>query len=393
MKVSRFLLTATACGGLLAGSLHFAQPTGWFSPPSAAAVVEVRVVPRFAPTAASVRQTILSETFLNSAWHRFHDVGTSVAEPTDAETPEAAAERQAQLRHWRERLDVEIEPHFVDDQRQIRIRCAAGDDIASAGELVQFLASHYAGELAAARWYDAVDRLRISQQQYKTSGDELLTIIHQAVAANKSAVLQMPPAGSGSIRMVAASDDEASAPRLIAPNNDAGPTVDVPTQVIAAPLPAKKVPFVSDVIVERKKEVGVDTTRLNQAERQFLTAGGSMERLLAEMLAPQSAEFPVVATAIEGRHLGHVQGFWYAVSALAGLGVAAVAEWLRTRNAAGMSATSGTAPAHALSRHLEPEAAAATVELPPAPAVIRTPEEATRAVRAPLIGVVRRHAG
>lgn len=118
-----------------------------------------------------------------------------------------------------------------------------------------------------------------------------------------------------------------------------------------------------------------------------------MERQLTEMLAPQSAEFPVVATEIAGRHLGHVQGFWYAVAALAGLIVAAGAEWLRAKNAASGNATIGAAPAHPLSRNLEPEAAAATVELPPPPAVIRTPEDAARAVRAPLIGVVRRHAG
>ncbi len=46
MKVSQLLLTATTCGGLLAGLLHFAQPTDWFAPPSATAVVEVRVVDR-----------------------------------------------------------------------------------------------------------------------------------------------------------------------------------------------------------------------------------------------------------------------------------------------------------------------------------------------------------
>ena len=391
MKVSRFLLTATACGGLLAGILHFAQPTSWFTSPSATAVVEVRVVPRFAPTAASVRQTILSESFLNSAWNRFRNIGTSVAEPTDAEAPEVAVERQAHLTQWRTQLDVEIEPHFVDDQRQIRISCAAGDDIVSAGELVQFLATRYAGELAAARWYDAVDRLRVSQQQYKTSGDELLAIVHQAVAANKSAVLRMPSADSDAIRTVASSDDEAGAPRLIAPNNDAGPTFDAPIQ-IAAPPAAKKVPFVSDVIVERKKDVGVDTARLGLAERQFLTAGGSMERELSAMLTPQSAEFPVVATAIEGRHFGHVQGFWYAVAALAGLTVAAIVEWLRARNA-GIQVMNEAALVNPLSRYVEPAAATATVELPAAPSFIRTPEDAVRAVRAPLIGVVRRPSG
>ena len=391
MKVSRFLLTATACGGLLAGIFHFAQPSGWFTPPSATAVVEVCVVPRFAPTAASVRQTILSDTFLNSAWNRFRNIGTSVAEPTDAEAPEVAVDRQAQLTHWRTQLDVEIEPHFVDDRRQIRISCAVGDNIVSAGELVQFLATRYAGELAAARWYDAVDRLRVSQQQYKTSGDELLAIVHQAVAVNKSAVLRMPSADSTSIRTVAASADEADAPRLIAPNNDAGPTIDVPMP-IASPPAAQKVPFVSDVVVERKKDVGIDSARLSQAERQFLTAGGSMERELSAMLTPQSAEFPVVATAIEGRHFAHVQGFWYVVAALAGLTVAAVVEMLRARNN-GVHMMNKAALVNPLSRYVEPAATTETVELPPAPSVIRTPEDAVRAVRAPLIGVIRRPIG
>ncbi len=392
MKVSQFLLTATTCGGLLAGLLHFAQPTDWFAPSSATAVVEVRVVPRFAPTAASVRQSILSETFLNSAWHRFHDVGTSITEPTDAETPEAAAERQAQLKRWRERVDVEIEPHFVDDQRQIRIHCEAGDDVASAEDLVQFLAVRYAGELAATRWYDAVDRLRISQQQYKSSGDELLTIVHQAIAANKSAGTQPSTGATMEVRTVAAVSDDSGAPRLIAPNQDASPAFDARSSN-AGRTPVKAAPLVAQSPAEPTSIAGPATAKLVQAERQFLSAGGAMERQLTEMLAPQSAEFPVVATEIAGRHLGHVQGFWYAVAALAGLIVAAGAEWLRAKNASRGNATIGAAPAHPLSRNLEPEAAAATVELPPPPAVIRTPEDAARAVRAPLIGVVRRHAG
>ena len=390
MKVSRFLLTATACGALFAGILQFVQPSGWFAPPSATVVVEVRVVPRFAPTAASVRQTILSDTYLNSAWHRFHDVGTSVAEPTDAETPQAAAERLARLTLWRERLEVEIEPHFVDDQRQIRIRCAAGDDLASAGELAQYLAVRYAGELAATRWYDAVDRLRVSQQQYRMSGDQLLTIVHQAVAANKSADLRAPFADVKSIWTVASTVEEPIAPRLIAPNQDGEPAADAGSAATKSAA-IKQVPLLAEAPVERAKIAGLETAKLVQIERQFLTAGGEMERRLADMLAPQSAEFPVVATEIKGFHLGHVAGFWYAVAVVVGLAVAAVVERMRAKATNGIPAI--TAPANSPSRYVEPQTAAATVELPVMPAVIRTSEEAVQAVRAPLIGVVRRSAG
>ncbi|MBA4016957.1 MAG: hypothetical protein C0483_07210 [Pirellula sp.] len=392
MKVSRFLLTWAACGGLLAAAFHFAQPNAWFTPPTAAAVVEVRVVPRFAPTAATVRQAILSETYLNSAWHRFHNTGTTVAEPTDAETPEAASARQAQLEHWRARLDATIEPHFVDNQRQIRITCAAGDDVASAGELVQFLATRYAGELSAARWYDAVDRLRVTQQQYKTSGDELLAIVRQAAATNKSAALTMPSVDSNTVRQVAAAGNELGAPRLIGPSNEAALEIDTAPKAIV-PTPLRQIPLVAQSIVERAQAAGAETARLTQVERRFLTAGGAMERELAELLAPQSAEFPVVATEIVGLHFGHTPGFWYVVAALSGLLIAALAEFLLSKKAGGYGLPLNANPLSSLSRHVPPPVGNSTVELPAAPAVIHSPEDAARAVRAPLIGVVRRRVG
>ncbi|MBN8628518.1 MAG: hypothetical protein J0M17_23830, partial [Planctomycetes bacterium] len=55
MKISRFLLVAGAVTGLLAGTVYFLRPERWFGDAAVAAVVEVRVVPRFAPTAESVR--------------------------------------------------------------------------------------------------------------------------------------------------------------------------------------------------------------------------------------------------------------------------------------------------------------------------------------------------
>jgi hypothetical protein len=377
MKISRFLLVAGVVAGVLAGTVYFLRPDRWFGEAAVAAVVEVRVVPRFAPTEESVRRDIVSDAYLGAAWNRFRVVKPDeVADANDVLTADRYSERQAQVEAWRGQLEVSIEPNFTDDHRRIRIAHRGESQLATSGELVQFLAARYAGELSAARWYDAAEGLRTAQNQLQSATTALIDAAQGRRAANKSAVLQRTTMAN--IVRTAAVEEKATAPKLIAPN-----VVEIsgPTAIPTADATSKSVEGVTPTDATREAA----SAEFAQAELAVAAADAALRKQLDAVLAPQAAEFPVVIGEAVGQHVGQSASTWYFSAALIGLMAAAIVEAIKSR---------GTL---AISRHAnvveEAPLAPATTSVPStpsAPHIIQTPDDAAIAVKAPLVAVVRR---
>lgn len=377
MKISRFLLVAGAVTGLLAGTVYFLRPERWFGDAAVAAVVEVRVVPRFAPTAESVRNEILSDGFLGAAWNRFRVIRPGeVADANDVLTADRYSERQAQVEAWRGQLEVSIEPNFTDDHRRIQVVHRGESQLATAGELVQFLAARYAGELSAVRWYDAAEGLRTAQNQLQAATAALVDAAQGRRAANKSAAL--PFARNTNVVRTAAIEAEAAAPKLIAPNvvEISGPTA-IPTADAISESAGGATPS------DANREAA--SAEFAQAELAVAAADAALRKQLDAVLAPQAAEFPVVIGEVVDQHIGQSASTWYFSAAIIGLLAAAIIEAIKSRGTLAISRH-----ANVLEEATVAPATTPVASTPSAPHIIQTPDDAAIAVKAPLVAVVRR---
>ncbi|MGC3969921.1 MAG: hypothetical protein QM775_22120 [Pirellulales bacterium] len=175
----------------------------------------------------------------------------------------------------------------------------------------------------------------------------------------------------------AATDDFADVPRLIGPSivEASGPAALPVAQPLAEPQP-----------VAESSSVVKPTAQFVEAELAVTAAEAAMRRQLDEVLAPQSAEFPVVASAVEGLHFGQFAAAWYGAAALIGLLAAVLVEAFARDSRA---STAGAANDVVEGTANEKGTASATSEAPPS-RIIQTGDDAAMAVKAPLVAVVRR---
>lgn len=361
-RLARFLLVALLASLAAWAVVDTIAPELMYGSGEAAAEVSLRVVPRLTPTADSVRRRVLTTEQLRDVVARLKQSSPSII-PAEA-NDEIIFER------WRRLLAVEV--RAGSDAQHIRVRFLAptAGRVRESSALVETIAAQYAGELAAERWYAAVDRLRAAEQisdaacddliaqirglapparaawinstqlgaveatrSYETAAQpadrELLRLIRvraqllenlqpahpqvQAVDARLNA-LQLAGAGTHIRRM--SGEEELSLPNfpsLVSPS-EAAPLKTAPT----APSVADAVSLPTDDLIRRWQE-----------------ARAGVQSCLDDLLTPASAEFPVVSTVVSGLQLWGLRNFWRLAAVMLGfvVGLIAVTPWRKSSSA------------------------------------------------------------
>ena len=393
-RLTRFLLVALLASLAAWAVVDTTAPELLYGSGEAAAEVSLRVVPRLTPTADSVRRRVLSTEQLRDVVARLKQASPSIIL--------AEANEEIIFERWRRLLAVEV--RAGSDAQHIRVRFLAptAGRVRESSALVETIAAQYAGQLAAERWYEAVDRLRAAEQisdaacddliaqiqglapparaallnsthfetvdearSYATAAQsvdrELLRLIRvraqllenlqpahpqvQAVDARLNA-LQLAGAGTHIRRM--SGEGELSLPNF--------PSLVAPSE--AAPLKsAVAAPSVAD-------EVSLPTAELI---RRWQEARAGVQSCLDDLLAPASAEFPVVSTVVSGLQLWELRNFWRLAAVMLGLivGLIAVTPWRKSSSAVAPSLPIESAPS-------EPIASAKPVAAPIRSAVAKT---------------------
>jgi len=134
------------------------------------AEIQIRVVPKFAPTTEALERRILSGGFLQGAWDDINHESSTGARRTPS------AERDADFKLWRSRLHIELDGEAIDEYRFVRVIWSGLDDLSVGAAVVESLAQQYADEISADRWYDSVDRLRAKVKAVESASGSASTL-------------------------------------------------------------------------------------------------------------------------------------------------------------------------------------------------------------------------
>jgi hypothetical protein len=326
-------------------------PERRFGKPTIAADVEVRVVPRLAPSAAAVRRQALSSESLAAVARRLNVAQSASAAPDEVTVTSA-------IGLWRRQLAVEVHELGDAERRRVRFVAEGSESTAELTALVEAVAAQYAGDLSAERWYEAVDRLRSAEQQVDTAVAELLAAVERRVAKPTNAAGREGPqlfstAAEPSVGLereiarliemravmleslqpahpqVAALDARLNGLRVAAANvapirRMAGEAELPPTGPIGEAAPAAPA------------DVGIEQRAVEAAIQKLQAARGDVRIQMDAMLDPSAAEFPVLTTVVTGTNVWNTRPFWYAAICLPALllGIAAGWPWRRSSAAA-----------------------------------------------------------
>lgn len=317
---SRFLAVLFVLSAVVAAAIEGLAPHRRFGRPAIAADVEVRVVPRMMPTAETARRRVLSTENLTTVYHRAVD---SPEPDTDS-----ADLIDKKMREWRRLLAVEVRPSADRERCRIRIVADGAERPVEGARLVEAIAAQYAGDIAAERWYEAVDRLRAAESAVDTAVRQLIRLVDGR---------DLPPSPNVSF----------SHPRLMAP--DDGPTAELEHEIvrlmqIRASLLDTLQPAHPQVAALDARLATLKTAQVNgspirrmsaeedlnlnppqtaaEAAARVERARTALQIAMEAMLDPAAAEFPVVSTAVTGLNVWSTKPFWYAVGSLPCFGLA-----------------------------------------------------------------------
>ncbi|MCE9604217.1 MAG: hypothetical protein K8U03_04855 [Planctomycetia bacterium] len=358
MRWVRFVALGCALAGFGVAVVCVVRPEERFRPAETVAEVQFRVVPKFAPTAESLRRHLLSTDSLSLVWKELRR--------NSAET--ADSERESDIVEWRRRLRVEIDTEQIGDRRSVRIVWPGTDDAELGAKIVDALARHYADEISAERWYGSVDRLRTKVNDLDSAVKDVLGSARQQVLRQDSISTLAEPIeprhGLGRIETLASGRYEALLARrarlaatmqpehpelqsldteLAAISTTRGPE---PTIVLAA---AAESPDESDAsapqLIAPNAPAPVTTRKKNgnggsspgakpspskdEAVRRLEASRRELQTQMDAMLLPREAEFPVIVVNQVGMHVGHLRPIWYAGVGMLSLVVAAACSFSR----------------------------------------------------------------
>jgi len=358
MPIRRFAWYGVPLITLAVVGVALVEPERRLAQPNVAAVVEMRVVPRFAPTLDSVRSQVLGGAALESVWPRMRLA--EGAAPSAAEL----IDRDAELATWRTHLDVETDNHFDDDRRRIVVRWIGAAATAEAATIVESLAMRYAGEISAEQADDQIEKVRRADANVASAARELLQLGDE----ERSAANSKREPWYTTVVVAGEQDIEGAAPEplLIDPHAGVSTTESAARETVA----------VAAVDPVRRAEV------VRQMERSLVQLRAAVDGLpLAK-----HAEFPVVATNVEGLHLAHRRSVWYAGSTAVAAAVALLLTVLtekRNRNWRISDDAESTTEA-------ADQTMTITAPFAVEPAYLCSADEIERAVKAPVLTVVRR---
>jgi len=357
MQLRRFAWYAVPLIVLAAVGVTLVQPERRLAQPDVVAVVEMRVVPRFAPTLESVRSQVLGAAALESVWSRLRL-------PDDVEpTNEELTSRTAELTKWRKHLVVELDNNVSDDRRRVIVRWIGAAATAEAATIVDSLALHYAGDLARNQKDDQVERVRRAEISVESAARELIQLSDETRAAARSV------SGPWFSTVVVAGErdieNDPPAPLLIAPQLNAAPAS-------------------SEAVRESVDVAAVDPAARDGAVRHLEQTLTALRSAVDDLSSARHVDFPVVATGVEGLHLAHHRSIWYVGATAAATAVAMLLASL-TRKPLELG---GIATVDNLDE--PPWESAKSIGPSDEPAYLRSAEEIERVVRAPLFAVVRR---
>ena len=356
MHLRRFAWYAVPLTVLAVVGVALIEPERRLAQPDVTALVEMQVVPRFAPTLESVRSQVLGPAPLDSVWSRLRL--SERVEPTK----EQLAARSAELAEWRNHLVVELDNNFPDDRRRVIVRWIGAAATAEAATIVNSLALHFAGELAKNQKNDRVERVRRAELSVETAAREVIQLSDEA----RAAVRGLSPPWYSTVVVAGEQDivDAPPAPLLIAPQLNSTP---------ADPEAAR----------EALDIAAVDPAARDGAVRHLEHSLSDLRSAVEDLAVARHAEFPVVATEVDGLHLAHHRSIWYVGSTAAALSVALLFIFL-TRKPPESSRIAVVDDRQASTA--EP---ADTVVLSDEPARLRSAEEIEHIVRAPVFAVIR----
>ena len=293
------------------------------------AEVQIRVVPKLAPTPEVLERRIFSNDALVDVWN---EVGSD--DEVAVGTSKNNVARETELTRWRSRLRIELGGEQSDDRRTVRVIWSGLDDLPLGTSVVELLAERYADDLSADRWYGSIDRLRtkikgveIATKQLLNSGrspDRIGPGVTESAphrfpdgnryrellarrAALASTMQPDHPELQAAEAALEAAERAFSTPAVVvltsaASEAEAGP--DAPRLI--APNTANSLPQ-----GESPKPIVVTAGQINVAGKRLEAALVDLQTQMDDILLPREAEFPVVTLDRVGMHVGHLRSFWY----------------------------------------------------------------------------------
>jgi hypothetical protein len=325
----RFVAVAAACAVLGWILVEFVQPERRFEVVDTVAEIQIRVVPKLAPTPETLERRILSNEALVATWN---EIRSDVAGQTSSSSKSSA--RESELARWRSRLRIELDGEPSDDRRSVRVIWSGLDDLALGTSVVELLAERYADDLSADRWYGSIDRLRTKIKGVEIAASQLLKsartpeqigsgvsasgsqpypddLRYRDLLARRAALAATMQTDHPELQAAEAAVEEAE-------RSFASPPVVVLTSALDGPEAAPIAPRLIAPNSATSLPPSGSRSSATPPVGNFAIAGDRLEKALAELqtqmddvLLPREAEFPVVTLDRVGLHVGHLRPFWY----------------------------------------------------------------------------------
>jgi hypothetical protein len=397
---ARFIAVALVLVAVGIASVDALRPEFRFQAIETVAEIQIRVVPKLAPTSEALEKRILGAEYLTAVWKD--------SLPDDADS--SSEVRDAELAEWRSRLRVILGEETIGSSRSIRVVWSGLDDMELGALVVESLARRYADEVSADRWYGSVDRLRAKVKAVERSTQDLLDVARRTSEQNRavSALDSEPESAPQPITKVTQADLLSAAiplgagrqnpvddryrelvdrrARLVAtmqpnhpelqaveaalaataaelrraptvvltgattaePDANEGPSLLIAPETanpMAGPVPKKMIPAIPKKRIASQVSASPD---LDEATRRVNAASRELQSQMDDMLLPREAEFPVVTLDRIGLRIWHLRPIWYAGVALLSVLLAAAisitkrAEVPRASQAASVASSGAT---------------------------------------------------
>jgi hypothetical protein len=368
---ARFIAVALACavfGGIL---IEIMQPERRFQTVETIAEVQIRVIPKLAPSVEALERRIFSHEALVATWNDLR--AESAGGAGTAAKNEA---REAEISRWRERLRIELIGEPIDDRRSVRVIWSGLNDLPLGTSIVELLAERYADDVSADRWYGSIDRLRtkikgveiasktllkssraekqaeprVSTTSTRTrpnadlphievlqsaAGDASTTHFpsdsrYREFLARRAALAATMQPNHPELQAAEAAVEEAerafaSPPVVVLTSAESGSRDVASAPLLIAPNSANPLPSSAST-----KQAVASAGSFDDAGKRLETALQELQTQMDDVLLPREAEFPVVTLDRVGMHVGHLRPFWYAGLGLLSLVVATAVSISRT---------------------------------------------------------------